>query len=247
MIEVSSSDIQNGLKDLGLKTGMMLEVHCSLSAFGHVLGGAETVIEALMQSVGEEGAIVMPAFRLSQDMILTVQDKAMGIVKKIRILSPDDKRTAMGLVADTFRQRPDVVTGDGIFRACAWGKDAAIHAAKGFGHLIDHGGYALLMGVDIYRLSAMHYVEEALPQAIRDRFQPSQTANEVYPQSEWLIESWELAVKPWYTIQDMAYTKGLIADITIGHAKCMLMEVKPVISLYRQALETDPMGLYGLK
>jgi len=246
MNEVSGLDILSNLKTLGVKPGMMLEVHCSLSSFGHVPGGADTVIEAMMKAVGEEGAIVMPAFRLSPDVPLTEEDKAMGLVKKIRILPPEQKRTAMGLVADTFRQRSDVITGDGLFRVSAWGKNAAIHA-KGFGHIIDHGGYALLMGVDIYRLSAMHYVEDILPQTIQDRFRPPEEAWAVYPQSEWLIEAWEPSVKPWYKIQEMAYAKGLIADIMIGYAKCMLMEVRPVIALYRKALETDPMGLYGLK
>ncbi len=245
MNEISGLEILNNLRALGVKPGMMLEVHCALSAFGHVSGGADTVIDALMMAVGGEGAIVMPAFCLSPDVPLTEEDKAMGLVKKIRILPPEEKRTAMGLVADTFRQRHDVITGDGMFRVAAWGKDASIHA-KGFGHIIDHGGYALLLGVDIYRLSAMHYVEDILPQVIRDRFQPPKEAWAIYPQNEWFVEAWESSVKPWYKIQKMAYEKGLIADSMIGGAKCMLMEVKPVITLYRQALETNPTGLYGL-
>ena len=245
MNNVSKADIVKGLKALGVKPGMMLEAHCSLSAFGHVSGGAAALIEALMESVGTEGAIVMPSFCLSPDLPLTGADKAMGLVKKIRILPPDEMRTAMGLVADTFRQREDVLTGEGLFRVSAWGKDAQFHA-KGFGHVIDHGGYALLLGVDIYRLSAMHYVEDALPQAIRDRFAPPAEARAAYPEGEWFIEAWKPQGKPWYKIQDMAYERGLIKDIVIGGAKCMLMEVKPVITLYRQALETDAMGMYGL-
>lgn len=43
--------------------------------------------------------------------------------------------------------QPDVQTGRGIFRVSAWGKDAVRHA-DGFQHLIDSGGYALLLGVD---------------------------------------------------------------------------------------------------
>lgn len=246
MVEVTGPDIVKGLKALGVQPGMMLEVHCSLSAFGHVQGGADALIGALMETVGEAGAIVMPAFRLSPDVPLTEADMAMGLVKKIRILPPGEKRTAMGLTADTFRQRADVVTGDGLFRVSAWGKDASTHA-KGFGRIIDHGGHALLMGVDIYRLSAMHYVEDTLPQAVRERFAPSKAATAVYPEDECFIEAWEPTVKPWYKIQDMAYARGLIRDIMIGGAKCMLMQVKPVTTLYRQALETDPLGLYGLE
>jgi aminoglycoside N3'-acetyltransferase len=243
--ELSRDDIVQGLRRLGVRPGMMLEVHCSLSRFGRVAGGAETVIGALSVAVGEQGAIAMPSFRLSPGLPLTEEDRRMGLVSKIRILSPGEERTAMGAVADTFRQRPDVVTGEGLFRVSAWGKDADVHA-RGFQHLIDHGGHALLLGVDIYRLSAMHYVEDALPQAIRDRFRPSEKARAVYPEEDWLIESWVPENKPWYEIQAEAYRQGLIRDTGIGEAPCLLLPVKPVIELYRTALLERPFELYGL-
>jgi hypothetical protein len=44
-----------------------------------------------------------------------------------------------------------------------------------------------------------------------------------------LIESWTPAVLPGYKIQDEAYSKGLIVDVYIGYAKCMLFKVHPVI------------------
>jgi len=243
--ELSKADIVEGLWRLGVRPGMMLEVHCSLSRFGHVAGGAETVIEALLRTVGEQGAIVMPSFRLSPNFPLTGEDREMGLVSKIRILSGDEKRTAMGVVADTFRQRPDVVTGEGLFRVSAWGKDADVHA-RGFQHLIDHGGYALLLGVDIYRLSAMHYVEDALPEAIRDRFRPSAKAREVYPEENWLVESWVPENKPWYEIQAEAIRRGLVRDARVGEATCLFLPVKPVIELYRNALLERPFELYGV-
>ena len=239
-------EILAGLRALGVQSGMTLEVHASLSSLGPVEGGADAVIGALMESVGTQGALVMPAFRLSPNQPLTDDDLRMGLTMKIKILPEDAERTAMGLVADTFRGRPDVITGEGIFRVSAWGKDAAQNAA-GFQHLIDSGGYALLLGVDIYRLSAMHYVEDALPEEIRARFRPGPQALEQYPEGAWLVEAWTPEARPWYRIQDEAREKGLIVDGRVGAAKCMLLPVKPVIELYRQALLCDPLGLYGLR
>ena len=226
--------------------GMTLEVHCSLSQFGHLDGGADTVINTLIQEVGVDGAIVMPSFRLSPNLPLTDEDQRLGLTMKIRILSEDEEDSAMGIVADTFRKRPDVLTGNGIFRVSAWGRDADKHSA-GFQRLIDNDGYALLLGLDIYRLSAMHYVEDALPDEIRNRFKPTNEARTKYPENQWLIEAWLPDVKPWYKIQDEAYSKGLITDAFIGNAKCMFFKVRPVIELYRRALLERPFELYGLR
>ena len=245
MARITAADFVRGLHQLGVERGMALEVHCSLSQFGYLDGGADTVIDTLMQAVGDDGAIVMPSFCLSPDLPLTEEEKQLGLTTKIRILS-EEEPSAMGIVADTFRKRPDVLTGSGLFRVSAWGKHAEKHVA-GFQHLIDNDGYALLLGVDIYKLSAMHYVEDALPAEIRERFQPSAAAREKYPEQEWMIEAWNPTVKPWYTIQEEAYCKGFITDAMIGNAKCMFFKVQPVIELYRHALRNRPFELYGLR
>ena len=39
--------LKNALIDLGVEKGMVLEVHSSLSSFGELEGGAETVINGL--------------------------------------------------------------------------------------------------------------------------------------------------------------------------------------------------------
>ncbi|MFA4855168.1 MAG: AAC(3) family N-acetyltransferase [archaeon] len=51
-----------GLEELGIKKGDAVEVHSSLSSFGFVEGGAKTVIESILEQVGEEGTVLMPTF-----------------------------------------------------------------------------------------------------------------------------------------------------------------------------------------
>jgi aminoglycoside 3-N-acetyltransferase len=57
---VTTQTILNGLNDLGVPVGSSLLVHCSLSNFGHLQGGAQALIEALIEHVGEQGTIAMP-------------------------------------------------------------------------------------------------------------------------------------------------------------------------------------------
>lgn len=244
---MKKKELISELTKLGLREGMEIEVHSSLSSFGYVEGGAETVIEALMECVTKQGSIFMPSLCFGPELELTNEDKNMGIITKIRILPEDEPRTAMGLISDTFRQRDDVVTGDGVIRTSGWGLHADEAAKNGLDYVIHNGGKALLLGVDIYKFTAMHYMEDIMPKEISDIFAPTKEARRKYPADEWLIECGEPPVKPWYTIQDMAYQKGKIKDGYIGTCKYMFFDIWEVVSLYRKELETNPFKLYGLE
>lgn len=56
---VTKEMLKNALTQLGVEKGMVLEVHSSLSSFGELEGGAETVINTLKEIVTEEGSIFL--------------------------------------------------------------------------------------------------------------------------------------------------------------------------------------------
>lgn len=235
------------LQKIGLQKGMEIEVHSSLSSFGYIEGGADTVIEALMECVGENGGIFMPALCLSPELKLTEADKSMGITSKIKVLPEDADKTAMGIIADTFRKRSDVITGKGVIRTAGWGRNAEQAAIGGLDHVIHNGGKALLLGVDIYKLTSMHYVENILPKEISDIFAPTEEISKIYPADEWFVETGTPPVKSWYTIQNLAYENGIIKDGYIGKCKYMFFDIWDVVSLYRKQLQKNPFKLYGLE
>lgn len=222
---LTETDLIKAFRDIGITDGTALEVHSSLSSFGYVEGGAETVISALKKCCGESGSIFMPALRLSKNLELTDEDKRLGIITKIKILPTDCEKSGMGIIADTFRCMPDTETGGGIMRISGWGKNADKAVSGGLDWVIENGGMALLLGVDIYKLTAMHYAEDNLPKEITDIFASNKEAAEKYPSDKWLIETGEPPVKPWYTIQDTAYKNGLIKDGFIGSCKYMFFRI----------------------
>lgn len=57
---VLKKDLKEGFQKLGLKEGDNVIVHTSLSSMGFVCGGAQVVIEALLETVGANGTIMMP-------------------------------------------------------------------------------------------------------------------------------------------------------------------------------------------
>jgi aminoglycoside 3-N-acetyltransferase len=55
------TELVSSLRALGVESGDVLIVHSSLSAMGYVVGGAQTVVDALIESVGDLGTVTMPA------------------------------------------------------------------------------------------------------------------------------------------------------------------------------------------
>ena len=58
---VVKQDVLDALANVGVKKGQTIMVHTSLSSLGFVCGGAQIIIEALLETVGDEGTIMMPA------------------------------------------------------------------------------------------------------------------------------------------------------------------------------------------
>ncbi|MCQ2459940.1 MAG: AAC(3) family N-acetyltransferase [Ruminococcus sp.] len=235
------------LKKLGIEKGMILEVHSSLSSFGELEGGALTVIDTLKELVTEHGSIFMPALRLSRELELTDEDKAMGITVKIKILDRNEKRTAMGIVADTFRALPDTFTGTDVISTSGWGKHGRQALDGGLEYALNNGGKALMLGTDIYKLTAMHYVEYLTPQDINDMFAPDDAVNEKYPPDKWFMEKGHPPVKAWYKIQNKAFERGLIKKCFIGKCPVMFFDIKDVVSIYEDELRNDPYGLWEIR
>ena len=61
---MTKAEIVDGLSKLGVKAGDILMVHSALSSLGWVEGGADTVIDALIEAVGPGGTIAMPTLYL---------------------------------------------------------------------------------------------------------------------------------------------------------------------------------------
>lgn len=54
------NEIVEGFNKIGLKKGSIVLVHSSLRSFGYVEGGANTVIKALLETVGNDGVAMVP-------------------------------------------------------------------------------------------------------------------------------------------------------------------------------------------
>jgi aminoglycoside 3-N-acetyltransferase len=77
---ISKEEIVNGLIELGIQKGDVVFVHSSLSKFGNVINGPKTIIDALLEVIGEQGTLAMPGFNIQVSMKNTLEMMEKGDV-----------------------------------------------------------------------------------------------------------------------------------------------------------------------
>lgn len=106
---VTREEIAAGFRKLGVREGDVLLVHSSLSSFGRVDGGADAVIDGILDALGDAGTLLVPT--------LTGDES----------LSPDnpphiDLRTHpcwTGRIPETLRRRPGACRSTHPTHSCA--------------------------------------------------------------------------------------------------------------------------------
>ncbi|MBM3708594.1 MAG: hypothetical protein FJW69_09730 [Actinobacteria bacterium] len=156
---VNQAIIVNGLKELGLKNGDILFLHSSLKSFGYVEGGAETVVKAFLEVLGEEGTLVVPIFRSyfwdGPDQVWDRNNSPslMGIISETvrnwkgnyRSYHAPHPISAVGKLAEDITERHNI-------------SDFSFDSP--FSRLLELNAWIMLLGVDYNRCTMIHLIEE---------------------------------------------------------------------------------------
>ncbi|MDE3259654.1 MAG: AAC(3) family N-acetyltransferase [Gemmatimonadota bacterium] len=156
---LTQREIEEGLLALGLQPGAIVVVHSSLSSLGPVSGGANAVIDALIEALGPDGTLMMPTHPARDG----------------RTFDPDAIPSDMGVISETFRLR------QGVLRSRHPYHPVAGHGARAeeilsdheesavpdgpetpYGRLITLGGKVLHIGCDLDTMTLLHTVEAEL-------------------------------------------------------------------------------------
>ena len=169
------------LSNLGLQAGMTVMAHSSLGKVGWTVGGPVTAIRALLEVLGPEGTLVMPAESPNVSDPNAWNDDRVKVEwydtirANLPVFDPLTTPTTMGAIAEAFRTFPGTQRSNHpTVSVCANGRLASEiiehHAmefceGKGtpFEKLYDFDAYTLLLGVGFNRCTSLHYAESLVP------------------------------------------------------------------------------------
>lgn len=175
---VTKTELLKAFEKLGIEPGQIIEVHSSLGSFHHVIGGARTVVDALMEISGENGTLLMPVHTSdnSEPSDWANPGVAPELYQDMRdAIPPYDPLKSdlwkMGAIVENFRHRNGVVISNHpAVSYAAWGRYAKLLCNRQSFHfplaeespsarLYELNGKVLLLGVDFDSATCMHLAE----------------------------------------------------------------------------------------
>ncbi|MCK5156618.1 MAG: AAC(3) family N-acetyltransferase [Spirochaetales bacterium] len=235
---ITRKDIIDGLKKLKLKRGDHVIVHCALSSFGQVRGGADTVIDAILEVVGSGGTLVVPAFGSGD-----------------KVFDPEKSGTNLGVVPQTllarkgvYRSRHPLASVAAIGGKASWLTEKHEEAEISHGRntpyykLTEVEGKILLLGVDQDRNTFLHTIEALVGMPYLRTCSGSYLDENGKPKSR----SWANFPGPhrnFIGLQFWMESSGLTIKVKIGNSIAQVMAVNPLREALTARLSQKP-GLF---
>lgn len=245
MPSLTQSDIADGLRDLGLYIGCNVLLHSSLSSFGHVEGGANAVIDALLDVVGESGTLIVPTLTGSE--LLNADNPP--------IFDPVNNKCWTGHIPETFRQRSNAIRSlHPTHSAAAIGANAITltqdhidsvtpcDARSPYGKLPTlPDSFILLIGVTHISNTTFHYIEEIA--GVDYHIQPGFVRAKIIVDDHEIIRHLMLHAygtkRDFDIMEPLFLERGVQQNGIIGSATLRLVNAQKMVDLTIQSLQAD--------
>ena len=246
MTTVTQHDIAAALRALGLGRGHTVLAHSALSRFGHVEGGADAVIDALLAVVTPEGTVMVP----------TLTGDETHSAANPPVFDPLHTPCWTGTIPETLRKRAGAVRSvHPTHSVAAIGAGAAaltedhINAItpcdmrSPYGRLAEQrGGFVLLLGVDHEASTTFHCVEEIV--GVDYHMQPDLVRATLILEGgpvyrHYLLHQWGTPRN--YSIMEPVFIeRGIQRTGRIGNATVRLIDAAGMFEVTVQALKANP-------
>ena len=243
---VTPSDLTRQFAELGVNAGQQVLLHSSLSSLGHVVGGADAVINALLDVLGPTGTLLVPT--------LTGHE---GIGPDADVLYDMATTPAWtGRIPETLRQRPDAIRslhpthsvaalGAGAASLTYGHEDTLSPCGAGSPYVklaSQHTGRILLLGVGHESNTTLHAVEELA--GVDYHLQSSPTRAIIHSGKEEIVRTfWPHAYgtpRRFDAIEPLLVERGAQTTGAIGASTARLVSAGALIEIGCTVLAIDP-------
>lgn len=234
---VTQADIRTGLGQLGVDRGDLLIVHSSLSSFGIVEGGAEAVVDAILDAVGPEGTLVVPTFNFSPGVFDPAQTPSvMGRITEVvrartdavRSLHPTHSVAAVGPLAEAITE--------GHENADAFGRGSPLWKA------LQANAKILQLGVTHTSNSMIHVAEEIVGAPYLERTRRVG----VRAPGGMVVQKWIRrpgCSRGFDKIEEELAEREIVRQIRIGSCTARLMRARSLVEVAVEMLRFSPDAL----
>ena len=247
---ITKQEIVRGLRALGLGPGDKILVHSSLRSLGYVEGGAEALIDALLEAV-----YAVPAEGGGTVLVPTLTgDETLSPANPPRF---DPQRTPCwtGRVPETFRRRPEAVRSlHPTHSAAAIGADAGaltgdhLSSLTPCDELSPYGklarcedGYILLIGVDHEVNTTFHHVEEVV--GVDYHMQPAFAPTRIVVDGREVVRHVLLhrygPARHFGVMEPVLVEQGIQQQARIGQAEVRLVQAKGMVETTVRCLRAN--------
>ena len=241
MIMVTKQDIKDGFVELGLRAGDTVVVHSSLKSFGEVDGGADAVVDALLDVLGPDGTLVVPTFNFepgvfdhatTPSIVGKITEAVRARPNAIRSNNPTHSVTAIGRLAEAITEGHDKVN--------PFARGSALHKAAQVGAKI------LQLGVTHTTNSIIHVAEEIakVPYLERQRYvgikQPDGSVVHKWIRRPGCSQGFN-------AIDEALYEQDAISEVMIGSCKARLTSARTLVDAAVEMLKFDPASLLCMR
>lgn len=254
---ITKERLLQDLKSIGIETGDSVLVHSSLSKIGYVSEGPKAVVEALLESVGETGNILMPN---SPNAGLQLH-----YIQNLKTFDVKNDASALGSITEYFRKLPNAIRSvHPTEPVSCLGPDAEYFTQSHFGNLTpynenspfyrisERGGKILYIGVTFDNAGTnLHTLEDAV-----DDFKFPVYTDEIY-NVEMLLPSGEtklMSTKVHNPEQSskrkcdglipLFEAKGILTKVKIGKADALLVDAKRLLSGMIEEYKSNGVTMY---
>ncbi len=168
--KVSTVELMEVIRSLGIKTGDLVMIHSSIGGLGNYSGSPVELINALFELVGKEGTIAMAAFPHYKE-----RDETEIEGEKYTIYDPKKTGVSTGLLPLVFCKMRGVTRSKIPVNSIAvWGKcaadmlkneeitDLAHGRNSGWNYLVKHHAKILYIGLEVIEADTIVHVVEDL-------------------------------------------------------------------------------------